>query len=197
EDEKAAKEIADHRGLKERQTELGGMSVKESLETLLQRARTGETKELRLVLKGDVQGSVEAVAQAVTKLAGPKVGVDIIHKGVGAMTESDVMLAAASKGMVVGFNVKPESGAEAAAKAQGVGIYTYSIIYELIDGVKAAMTGLLEPIRTEKKLGRAEGRNTFNVPRLGTIPRMAGDIRLMLHTGPVRQPHGVNHGGSR
>jgi translation initiation factor IF-2 len=168
EDEKAAKEIAEHRSLKERQAELGN-NVKESLETLLQRARTGETKELRIVLKGDVQGSVEAVAQAVSKLANPKVGVDIIHKGVGAMTESDVMLAAASKGIVIGFNVKPESGAEAAAKAEAVALYTYSIIYELIDGVKVAMSGLLEPIRTEKKLGRAEVRNTFNVPRLGTI----------------------------
>ncbi len=185
EDEKAAKEIADHRALKERQVELG-KNVKESLETLLQRARTGEAKELRLVLKGDVQGSVEAVAQAVNKLAGPKVGVDIIHKGVGAMTESDVMLAAASKGMVVGFNVKPESGAEAAAKAQGVGIYTYSIIYELIDGVKAAMTGLLEPIRTEKKLGRAEVRNTFNVPRLGTIAGVAVLDGLMRRGAQVR-----------
>jgi translation initiation factor IF-2 len=185
EDEKAAKEIADHRALKERQVELG-KNVKESLETLLQRARTGEAKELRLVLKGDVQGSVEAVAQAVTKLAGPKVGVDIIHKGVGAMTESDVMLAAASKGMVVGFNVKPESGAEAAAKAQGVGIYTYSIIYELIDGVKAAMTGLLEPIRTEKKLGRAEVRNTFNVPKLGTIAGVAVLDGLLRRSAQVR-----------
>src|SRR5215813_3125566 len=197
EDEKAAKEIADHRGLKERQTELGGMSVKESLETLLQRARTGETKELRLVLKGDVQGSVEAVAQAVSKLAGPKVGVEIIHKGVVAMTESDVMLAAASKGMVVGFNVKPESGSEAAAKAQGVGIYTYSIIYELIDGVKAAMTGLLEPIRTEKKLGRAEVRNTFNVPRLGTIAGVSvldGVIRRGAQVRIVREGKQVGAG---
>ena len=185
EDEKAAKEIADHRALKERQVELG-KNVKESLETLLQRARTGEAKELRLVLKGDVQGSVEAVAQAVTKLASPKVGVDIIHKGVGAMTESDVMLAAASKGIVVGFNVKPESGAEAAAKAQGVAIYTYSIIYELIDGVKAAMTGLLEPIRTEKKLGRAEVRNTFNVPKLGTIAGVAVLDGLMRRSAQVR-----------
>jgi translation initiation factor IF-2 len=185
EDEKAAKEIADHRALKERQVELG-KNVKESLETLLQRARTGESKELRLVLKGDVQGSVEAVAQAVSKLSTPKVGVDIIHKGVGAMTESDVMLAAASKGIVVGFNVKPESGAEAAAKAQGVALYTYSIIYELIDGVKAAMTGLLEPIRTEKKLGRAEVRNTFNVPRLGTIAGVAVLDGLMRRGAQVR-----------
>ena len=186
EDEKAAKEIADHRGLKERESELGGMTVKESLETLLKRARTGEVKELRLVLKGDVQGSVEAVAQAVTKLAGPKVGVDIIHKGVGAMTESDVMLAAASKGMVIGFNVKPESGSEAAAKAQGVTIQTYSIIYELIDGVKASMSGLLEPIRTEKKLGRAEVRNTFNVPKLGTIAGVAVVDVVIRRSAQVR-----------
>jgi len=184
-DEKSAKEIAEHRSLKERQVELG-KNVKESLETLLQRARTGEAKEIRIVLKGDVQGSVEAVAQAVSKLANPKVGVDIIHKGVGAMTESDVMLAAASKGLVIGFNVKPESGSEAAAKAEGVPIYTYSIIYELIDGVKEAMTGLLEPIRTEKKLGRAEVRNTFNVPRLGTIAGVAVLDGLMRRGAQVR-----------
>ena len=184
-DEKSAKEIAEHRELKERQAELG-KNVKESLETLLQRARTGEVKELRIVLKGDVQGSVEAVAQAVSKLANPKVGVDIIHKGVGAMTESDVMLAAASKGIVIGFNVKPESGAEAAAKAEEVALYTYSIIYELIDGVKAAMTGLLEPIRTEKKLGRAEVRNTFNVPKLGTIAGVAVLDGVMRRSSQVR-----------
>jgi translation initiation factor IF-2 len=197
EDEKAAKEIADHRALKERQSELG-KTVKASLETLLARAKAGEeAKELRLVLKGDVQGSLEAVAQAVTKLASPKVGVDIIHKGVGAMTESDVMLAAASKGLVVGFNVKPESGAEAAAKAQGVSLYTYSIIYELIDGMKVAMTGLLEPIRTEKKLGRAEVRNTFNVPRLGTIAGVAvvdGVIRRSAQVRIIREGKPVGAG---
>ncbi len=195
-DEKSAKEIAEHRELKERQAELG-KNVKESLETLLQRARTGEVKELRIVLKGDVQGSVEAVAQAVSKLANPKVGVDIIHKGVGAMTESDVMLAAASKGIVIGFNVKPESGAEAAAKAEEVALYTYSIIYELIDGVKAAMTGLLEPIRTEKKLGRAEVRNTFNVPKLGTIAGVAvldGVIRRSSQVRIVREGKQVGAG---
>ena len=109
---------------------------------------------------------------------------DIIHKGVGAMTESDVMLAAASKGMVIGFNVKPESGSEAAAKAQGVTIQTYSIIYELIDGVKAAMSGLLEPIRTEKKLGRAEVRNTFNVPRAGDHRRRGGGRRASCAATP-------------
>ena len=120
EDEKAAKEIADHRALKEREVELG-KNVKESLETLLQPgAAPARPRSCGWCSRRDVQGSVEAVAQAVNKLAGPKVRVDIIHKGVGAMTESDVMLAAATKGLVIGFNVKPESGAEAAAKAQGV-----------------------------------------------------------------------------
>ena len=167
-DEKAAKEIADHRTSKERQAELGKTS-KESLEALLTRMKTGEAKELRVVLKADVQGSVEAISQAIEKLSTAKVKVEIIHKGVGAMTETDVMLAAASKGIVVGFNVKPESGAEATAKHQGVAMKTYSIIYELLEGVRQAMEGMLEPIRSEKKLGRAEVRNLFNVPRLGTI----------------------------
>jgi translation initiation factor IF-2 len=112
--------------------------------------------------------------------------VEIIHKGVGAMTESDVMLAAASRGIVLGFNVRPESGAEAAAKAQAVGIYTYSIIYELIDGVRKAMEGLLEPIRTEKKLGRAEVRNLFNVPKLGTIAGCAVVEGVIRRTAQVR-----------
>jgi translation initiation factor IF-2 len=185
EDEKAAKEIADHRITKERQADLGKTS-KDSLESLLQRTKEGEAKELRVVIKGDVQGSVEAVAQALTKLSTPKVKVEIIHKGVGAMTESDVMLAAASKGMVLGFNVKPESGSEAAAKAQGVAINIYSIIYELIDGVRNAMEGLLEPIRTEKKLGRAEVRNLFNVPKLGTIAGCSVVEGVIRRTGQVR-----------
>ncbi len=185
EDEKAAKEIADHRITKERQADLGKTS-KDSLESLLQRTKEGEAKELRVVIKGDVQGSVEAVAQALTKLSTPKVKVEIIHKGVGAMTESDVMLAAASKGTVLGFNVKPESGSEAAAKAQGVAIFTYSIIYELIDGVRKAMEGLLEPIRTEKKLGRAEVRNLFNVPKLGTIAGCSVTEGVIRRTSQVR-----------
>jgi translation initiation factor IF-2 len=169
-DEKAAKEIAEHRAMKERQTELGGKSSKESLEALFSRMKAGDSKELKVVVKADVQGSLEAVAQAMEKLSTPKVKVSIIHKGVGMMTETDVMMAAASKGsMVVGFNSRPESGAETTAKAQEVRLETYSIIYELLDGIRTAMEGLLEPIRTEKKLGRAEVRNLFNVPKLGTI----------------------------
>jgi translation initiation factor IF-2 len=172
EDERAAKDIAEHRMVKERQAEVGKTS-RESLESLLARAKAGESKVLKVVLKGDVQGSVEAVATAVEKLSTHKVKVEIVAKGVGMVTESDVMLAAASKGGVIGFNVRPESGAEATAKAEGVPIQTYNIIYELIDGVRAAMEGMLEPIRTERKLGRAEVRNLFNVPKLGTIAGVA------------------------
>ncbi|WNG34797.1 translation initiation factor IF-2 [Archangium violaceum] len=169
-DEKAAKEIAAHRAMKDRETELGKASNRETLEQLFAKTKAGGgPKELRLVIKADVQGSAEAVKEAVQKLSTHKVRVEVIHSGVGAMTEGDVMRAAASKGMVVGFNVKPESGTEAAAKAQEVTLQTYSIIYELIDGVRKSMEDLLEPIRTERKLGRAEVRNTFNVPKLGTI----------------------------
>ncbi|HZI10586.1 MAG TPA: translation initiation factor IF-2, partial [Myxococcus sp.] len=168
-DEKAAKQIAEHRNMKERQTELSKVS-RESLEQLFAKTKAGGgPKELRVVIKADVQGSAEAVKQAVQKLTTHKVKVDIVHTGVGAITEGDVMRAAASKGVVLGFNVNPESGAEAAAKAQEVKLQSYSIIYELIDGVRTEMEDLLEPIRTERKLGRAEVRNTFNVPRLGTI----------------------------
>ncbi|MCI0570882.1 MAG: translation initiation factor IF-2, partial [Myxococcaceae bacterium] len=170
EDEKAAKQIAEHRGIKERQVELGKTS-RESLDQLLAKVKApvSRTKELRVVVKADVQGSVEAVAQALGKLSTPKVKVEIIDKAVGMVTEGDVMRAAASRGMVIGFNVRPESGSEAAAKAEGVKIETYSIIYELIDGVRSDMEDLLEPIRTEKKLGRAEVRMLVNVPKLGTI----------------------------
>jgi translation initiation factor IF-2 len=174
-DERAAKEIAEHRDMKERQAELSKVNNRESLEQLLARAKAGTAgpKELRVVLKADVQGSAEAVAEAVRKLSTHKVKVEVLHTGVGAMTETDVMLAAASKGLVVGFNVKPESGTEPAAKAQGVVLQTYDIIYDLVDGVRKAMEDLLEPIRTERKLGKAEVRNTFNVPKLGTIAGVA------------------------
>lgn len=168
-DEKAAKQIAEHRGMKSRQTELSKVS-RETLDQLFAKTKAGGgPKELRVVIKADVQGSAEAVKQAVQKLTTHKVKVEVIDTGVGAITESDVMRAAASKGVVLGFNVKPESGAESAAKAEGVDLRSFSIIYELIDGVRLSMEDLLEPIRTERKLGRAEVRNTFNVPKLGTI----------------------------
>ena len=167
-DEKAAKEIANHRVLKERQAD-AGKTARDSLDALLGRMKQGDTKDLKVVLKADVAGSLEAVAQAMEKLSSPKVKLTIVHKGVGMMTETDMNTAGALKAVVIGFNSKPESGAENAAKVAEVKWETYGIIYELLDGVKVMMEDLLEPIRTEKKLGRAEVRSLFNVPKLGTI----------------------------
>jgi translation initiation factor IF-2 len=167
-DEKAAKQIADHRILKARQAEAGKTS-RETLDDLLAKQKVAEQKELKVVLKADVSGSLEAVADAVNKLSTKKVKVTIVQKGVGMMTETDINNAAAFGAMVLGFNSRPESGAEAAAKHLEVKWATYGIIYELLDAVIRHMEDLLEPIRTEKKLGKAEVRSLFNVPKLGTI----------------------------
>jgi translation initiation factor IF-2 len=167
-DEKAAKQVADHRILKARQAEAGKTS-RESLDDLLAKQKVAEQKELKIVLKADVSGSLEAVADAIQKLSTKKVKVTIVQKGVGMMTETDIGNAEAFQAMVIGFNSKPESGAEAAAKQKEVKWETFSIIYELLDGVTKMMEDLLDPIRTEKKIGRAEVRSLFNVPKLGTI----------------------------
>jgi translation initiation factor IF-2 len=167
-DEKAAKQIVDHRLLKARQAEAGKTS-RETLEDLLAKQKAAEQKELKVVLKADVSGSLEAVADSINKLSTKKVKVTIVQKGVGMMTETDIGNAEAFGAEVVGFNSKPESGAEAAAKQKGVKWQTYGIIYELLDAIIVKMEDLLEPIRTEKKLGKAEVRATFNVPKLGTI----------------------------
>ncbi|PZR11497.1 MAG: translation initiation factor IF-2 [Archangium gephyra] len=167
-DEKAAKQIADHRILKSRQAEAGKTS-RESLDDLLNKQKVAEQKELKIVLKADVSGSLEAVADAIHKLSTKKVKVTIVQKGVGMMTETDIGTAEAFSAVVIGFNSKPESGAEAAAKHKEVKWETFGIIYELLDGVTKMMEDLLDPIRTEKRIGKAEVRSLFNVPKLGTI----------------------------
>ena len=167
-DEKAAKQVADHRILKARQAEAGKTS-RESLEDLLAKQKASDQKELKIVLKADVSGSLEAVADAIQKLSTKKVKVTIVQKGVGMMTETDIGTGEAFSAVVIGFNSKPESGAENAAKHKEVKWQTFGIIYELLDGVIKMMEDLLDPIRTEKKIGRAEVRNPINVPKLGTI----------------------------
>jgi len=167
-DEKAAKAIADHRSLKLRQAEAGKTS-RETLEDLLKKQQTSDQKELKIVLKADVAGSLEACADAVNKLSTPKVKVTIVQKSVGMMTETDINNASAFGAVVIGFNSRPESGTEAAAKHLEVKWATYGIIYELLEAVTQMMVDLLEPIRTEKKLGRAEVRQLFNVPKLGVV----------------------------
>ncbi len=171
-DEKTAKEIAEHRELKQRQVDLS-KSAKSTLQDLFARADKSGQKEIKLIIKGDVQGSVEAVAEALKKLATPKVAVDVIHQAVGGITESDVMLAVASHGLIVGFNAKAEAKAAEVASQEGVDIRNYSIIYEAVDDIKLAMEGLLEPTLREKVIGKAEVRNLFTVPKLGTIAGVA------------------------
>jgi len=126
-------------------------------------------KELNIIVKADVQGSVEAVKQSLEKLSNEEVRVRCIHGGVGGVTESDVMLASASNAIIVGFNVRPDSGAISTAKRDNVDIRLYRIIYQAIEEIEAAMKGMLDPEFVENLLGHAEVRNTFKVSGVGTI----------------------------
>jgi translation initiation factor IF-2 len=169
ESERVAKEIVSHREAQKRD---GGAEVarpKLSLEEIFAAADGGGVKELAVVLKADTRGSVEAIRDALLKLSRDSVKVDVLLAGVGAVTESDVMLAKASGAVVVAFHVRPEPAARRAAEGQGVDVRVYQIIYEVVDEIKKAMEGLLPPTISEAFLGRAEVRQTFSVPRIGTI----------------------------
>ena len=168
EDENAAATVAEHRRTKQRDKEMS-KNTKLSLEDLMARAKKDQAKVLKIIVKADVGGSVEALKAALIKLSTPKVAVDVIHSGVGNITESDVMLGSASKAMIVGFNTKIESKAGEAASQQEVTLKQYTIIYEALDEVKLAMEDKLESIIKEKVLGRAKVQALFNVPKLGTI----------------------------
>ena len=126
-------------------------------------------KELPLVIKGDVHGSVEALRGALLELSTDSVKVEVIHSGVGAVTETDIMLAKASGAIVIAFHVRPDPAARKAAEGQGVDVRVYRVIYEVTEDVQKAMVGLLPPTVSEEFLGRAEVRRTFSVPRVGTI----------------------------
>lgn len=140
-----------------------------SLEDIFSKLKQGDVKELAVVLKSDVAGSSEAIKGMFDKLATDEVKPKIIHAAVGGINESDILLASTAKAIVVGFNVRPDSGAQTAAKRHGVDIRTYTIVYELMDDMKKAMAGLLTPDIVEKELGRAEVRNVFTIPKAGTI----------------------------
>ncbi len=144
-------------------------SKKLSLEDIFAKMKDGAVKELPIVLKADVAGSSEAIKGMFDKLTTSEVKVKIIHTAIGGINESDVLLASTAKGLIVGFNVRPDSAASSAAKREGVEIKTYSIVYELMDDMKKALAGMLAPTVVEKELGRAEVRNTFTVPKVGTI----------------------------
>jgi translation initiation factor IF-2 len=167
-DERIAREIAEDRARKQRTADLSG-SAKVTLDDLFAKIKEGSVKELALVIKSDVQGSAEALTAGVEKLATAAVKLRVIHSGVGGITESDVLLAAASNAIVVGFNVRPEPKAAALAEQQGVDIRLYTIIYDALAEIKAAMEGLLEPTLKERTLGRAEVRQVFMVSKAGVI----------------------------
>ncbi|MDN5346689.1 MAG: translation initiation factor [Clostridia bacterium] len=167
-DEKMAREIAEQRRINKRQEEMKN-AVKTSLDEVFKKLETGEVKELNLVIKGDVQGSVEAMRHSLQQLSTDEVKVNIIHSGVGAITETDVMLAVASKAVIIGFNVRPDANGRKAAEEAGIEIRLYRVIYEMIDDVRASLSGLLEPEQKEVQLGRAEVRATFKVPKVGTV----------------------------
>lgn len=167
-DAKTAEEIAEGRRKKASRT-LIPQDSRVSLETLTTRLAETEQLELKLIIKGDVQGSVEAVGHALTKLSTPKVKVTVVHAGVGGITEGDVNLAVASKAIIVGFNVRPTGKAAGLAEGEGVEIRLYNIIYNAVDDIKAAMEGLLPATKVEKLLGRAEVRQVFRVQKVGTV----------------------------
>jgi translation initiation factor IF-2 len=170
ESEKAAKEVAEHRESQQRGQTAAAPKPRRSLEDLFaQAAGEGGVKELSVVLKTDVQGTLEAVRDALMKLSTDEVKVEVVHAGVGAVSENDVNLAETTGSIIVAFNVRPDPAGRKAAEAGGVDLRTYRVIYELTDEVKKAMAGLLPPRREEKFLGRAEVRETFNVPKVGTV----------------------------
>ena len=167
-DRDKAKGIAQYRKMKERESTLA-KSSRVSLEGLAEQIKQAGTKELALILKGDVTGSVEVLADSLQRMSTEKVRIRVIRSGVGAITESDILLASASNAIVIGFNVKPERKGADLAEQEGVQIRLHSIIYELQDEIKKAMLGLLEPVIKETYLGRAEILNIFRIPKVGTI----------------------------
>jgi translation initiation factor IF-2 len=167
-DEAKARQVAEYRQGKQRETELV-KSSKVSLEELYDQIKTGDVKELRVVLKADVQGSVEALTEALNRMSTDEVKLKVIHGSVGGITESDILLATASNAIVIGFNVRPESKGAMLAVREGVDVRLYTIIYEAVADVRAAMEGMLEPTFREQVQARVEIRQTFNIAGVGTI----------------------------
>jgi translation initiation factor IF-2 len=168
EDEKRARQIALARQQKMKLAEIA-KTRKLTLDELYAKIKEGEIRELNIIIKGDVQGSVEAIKDALENITHPQVKVKVIHSSAGGITESDVMLAAASSAIIIGFNVRPEPNVSQTAEKEGVDIRLYDVIYEAIEDVKKALEGLLEPTLKEKTLGRAEVRQLFPISRVGTV----------------------------
>jgi translation initiation factor IF-2 len=186
ENERRARDLAHQRGERLRREALAKQTSRGvSLETLFSQMQSGGVQDLNLVIKGDVQGSVEAIVGELAKIQHPEVRVNVIHTGVGGITENDVNLAAASHAMVVGFNVRPSTEARQLAERQGIEIRQYRVIYQLTEEIEQALVGMLSPVETEAIIGEVEVRALFKVSRLGTI---AG---CMVTSGVVRRGSNV------
>jgi len=167
-DERKARQVALVRRQQQRDTTFAAQR-RLTLEDLHRRIKEGEVKELRLLLKGDVQGSIEPLRESLERLSAPEVQLKVIHAAVGGITESDVMLASASNAIILGFTVRPDPKAQRLAEMTGVEIRLYNVIYDAVAEIKEAMEGMLEPQFVERPMGRAEVRATFGVPRFGTV----------------------------
>ncbi len=184
-DEGTARQFAEYRETQQREAELAKTS-KVSLEEFYDQIKAHEVKELRVVVKGDVHGSVEALNEAVTRLSTDEVKIRVIHGSVGGITESDVLLASASNAIVIGFNVRPEPKATNLAVQQGVDVRLYTIIYEVIDDIRSAMEGLLEPVFREEFHARIQVREVFNIRGVGTIAGCAVTDGKIMRSSLIR-----------
>jgi translation initiation factor IF-2 len=184
-DRDKARGISEYREQKAREVALA-KSSRVSLEGLAEQLKTAGTKELNIILKADVGGSVEVLSDLLTKLSNDKVRLKLLHSGVGAITETDVLLASASNAIIIGFNVRPERKAQELAEQEKVDIRLHSIIYELQDEIKRAMSGLLEPTIKETYQGRAEVLETFRIPKVGTVAGCRVSDGLIKRDSEVR-----------
>ena len=183
--EKVAKEISDKRQAEHRENKLGANS-RVTLEALFEQVKSGNVKDLNVILKGDVQGSVQAIAQSLIEQGNKEVGVNVIHQAVGGITEADILLATASNAIVVGFNVHPTTEALRTSDSEGIDVRSYNVIYELINDVRSAIEGMLEPEVREVVLGRAVIREIFQVPRAGIVAGSYVNWGKVVHNQPLR-----------
>ncbi len=167
-DEKMARSVSHSRSLKARETELGASS-KISLDKLFEKMSQGDVKELRVVLRADVQGTLEAFAKAAEELSTDQIKVRVLHEGTGTITESDILLASASEAIIIGFNVRPSAKVKELAAKENVDVRAYDVIYNALDDIRKAMVGMLEPTFEEDVIGNAQVRELFHVPKVGTI----------------------------
>lgn len=167
-DERDAKQVSQHRIQKQRSKELAKTS-RLSLDKLYERMQEGEVKDLNLIIKADVDGSMEAIRDSLTKLSNEEVNINVIHSATGTITESDISLAAVSDAIIIGFNVRPNPKVQEMANEENVDIRYHNIIYNVIKEIKDAIVGMMESTYEERMLGRAEVREIFHVPKIGTI----------------------------